>query len=213
MRDGMRDRLRDGMRDGMHDGMQTTTHQTLRPATQRAAFIDRDGVLNVDHGYVYKPEDFQWLPRAVQALQQLQKAAWALVVVTNQSGVARGLYTLAQMQALHHHMTQELLAQGVVLTGIYACPHHPQGSVPAYTQVCDCRKPGPGLIRQAQQAHALDLAASVLFGDKPSDIAAGRQAGVGRCWWIGEAAAGQASGADGSSTSLWHAVQVLAPEP
>ncbi len=180
-------------------------------ALRRAAFIDRDGVLNVDHGYVYKREDFQWLPGAVDALHQLQQAGWALVVVTNQSGVARGLYTFEQMQALHDSITAELRSEGITLTGIYACPHHPEGTVTAYKQVCECRKPRPGLILQATQEHRLQLDASVLFGDKSSDIAAGRYAGVGRCWLIGDAATGLAYGANNVSPSLWDAVQVLAP--
>jgi D-glycero-D-manno-heptose 1,7-bisphosphate phosphatase len=174
----------------------------------KAAFIDRDGVLNVDHGYVYRREDFAWLPGAIDALAALQNAGFALVVVTNQSGVARGLYTLGQMQCLHAQITRELLAQGIALAGIYACPHLPDAVVPAYRLDCDCRKPKPGLILQAAQAHGLDMAASCLFGDKPSDIAAGRCAGVAHCCLIGDAAAATASGAHAHSASLFDAVQM-----
>jgi len=159
---------------------------TLRPA----AFLDRDGVLNDDLGYVVRREDFHWLPGVLDALQRLQQAGYALVVVTNQSGVARGLYTLADVEALHAHMQQELSAHGVMLTEVYACPHHPDGVVGPYRQDCDCRKPRPGMILQALREHGLDPARSVLFGDKASDVQAGRAAGVARCIQVG---AGQAA--------------------
>ena len=152
---------------------------------QAAAFIDRDGVLNVDHGYIYRVQDFQWLPGAIDALALLQRAGYALVVVTNQSGVARGLYTLADVERLHAHLRADLQAHGVQLTGIYACPHHPQGVVPEYRIDCNCRKPQPGLIEAAAREHGLDLPSSLLFGDKASDIEAGRRAGVGRSWLVG----------------------------
>lgn len=151
---------------------------------RRAAFIDRDGVLNEDHGYVCRAEDFHWLPGAVQALQELQRAGYALVVVTNQSGIGRGLYTAADMDTLHHHMRAQLQHHGVTVDGIYACPHHPDAALPAYRLACHCRKPQPGMVLQAARELGLDLAASCLFGDKPSDIEAGRSAGVGRSWLV-----------------------------
>ena len=154
---------------------------TLRPA----AFLDRDGVLNEDLGYVVRREDFHWLPGAMQALQRLQQAGYALVVVTNQSGVARGLYTLADVHALHADMQQELSAHGVTLTAVYVCPHHPDGVVGAYRQHCDCRKPRPGMILQALREQGLDPARSVLFGDKASDVEAGRAGGLARCVQVG----------------------------
>ncbi len=176
--------------------------------SRRAAFIDRDGVLNHDHGYVHRAQDFQWLPGATQALALLQEARVARVVVTNQSGIARGLYTLADLEILHAHMRGELAREGVALDGIYACPHHPDGVVAEFRCDCDCRKPEPGLIEQAVREHDLDLAASCLFGDKASDIEAGRRAGVGRCWLIGNAAAARRCGADGASESLLEAVRL-----
>ena len=177
----------------------------LRPA----AFIDRDGVLNEDHGYVSRPEDFHWIAGAVDALARLQAAGFALVVVTNQSGIARGFYTQADFDALTAHISAELRGQGVTLDAVYACPHLPEATVPAYRLDCDCRKPRPGLILQAAQALGLDLPASCLFGDKPSDIASGRAAGVGRCWLIGDNETRLVSGADGASPRLAEAVQAL----
>jgi D-glycero-D-manno-heptose 1,7-bisphosphate phosphatase len=153
---------------------------------RRAAFLDRDGVLNEDHGYVWRIEDFHWLPGVIGALQRLQQAGFALVVITNQSGIARGLYGLEELDDLHTHMRQQLQLHGVSLAGVYACPHHPEGTRPGYARACDCRKPQPGMILQAARELELDLAASCLFGDKPSDVDAGRAAGVGRCWLLGE---------------------------
>lgn len=173
---------------------------------RRAAFIDRDGVLNVDRGYVHRVEDFEWLPGAVQALQRLQAAGYALVVVTNQSGIGRGMYTEADLERLHRFVGDDLKRHGVSLAGIYACPHHPQAVLEAYRRDCDCRKPRPGLILRAMADHGLDPGRSCLFGDKASDIEAGRAAGVGRCWLIGSAAAAEACAADGHHDSLAAAV-------
>lgn len=152
---------------------------------RRAAFLDRDGVLNEDLGYVHRIADFHWVPGAVAACKQLQDAGYALVVVTNQSGVARGMYTLADVDALHRHMASELALAGVQLTAVYACPHHPDGTLPAYRLDCMCRKPRPGMLLQAMREHALDPARSVLFGDKASDIQAGAAAGLSRGFQIG----------------------------
>ena len=154
----------------------------LRPA----AFLDRDGVLNQDLGYAYRVADLHWLPGAVQACKRLQDAGYALVVVTNQSGVARGLYTMADVDLLHAHMRRELAAAGVSLTAIYACPHHPEAHVETYRIDCNCRKPRPGLLLQAIHEQRLDPARSVLFGDKTSDLQAGAAAGVRRCFLVGE---------------------------
>ena len=177
------------------------------PVSRPAAFLDRDGVLNLDQGYVHRIEDFHWLPGATQALSLLQQAGLARVVVTNQSGIARGLYTLADLERLHEHMRRDLARQGLTLDGIHACPHHPDGVVAEYRLACDCRKPRPGLIERAAREHSLDLPASCLFGDKASDIEAGRRAGVGRCWLIGSAPAARACGADGASAGLLEAVR------
>jgi D-glycero-D-manno-heptose 1,7-bisphosphate phosphatase len=147
----------------------------------RAAFLDRDGVINVDHGYVSRWEDFEFVPGAIQSLRRLQAAGHALVIVTNQSGVARGYYDEAAVQRLHESLRDHLAQQGIVLAAIEHCPHLPGAPVARYAIDCDCRKPAPGMILRSAQALGIDLGASVMFGDKPSDIEAGRRAGVGRC--------------------------------
>ncbi len=145
-----------------------------------AAFIDRDGVINRDTGYVFRIDDFHVLPGVPEGLRCLQEAGYALVLVTNQAGIARGYYTEDQFERLTAHMEKLLEAEGISFAGIYYCPHHPDGIVEAYSTVCDCRKPSPGMLMLAAEELRLDLSASVLVGDKRSDIEAGRAAGVSR---------------------------------
>jgi D-glycero-D-manno-heptose 1,7-bisphosphate phosphatase len=148
----------------------------MRPA----AFLDRDGVINLDPGYVHRWEDFAFVPGAVDAMRRLQDAGYALVVVTNQSGIARGFFTEADFLALDAAVRTHLEGQGVHLSRVEFCPHLPGAKLPAYDLDCDCRKPAPGMILRAAAALDIDLARSLLFGDKPSDIEAAQRAGVGR---------------------------------
>lgn len=153
-------------------------------SSRPAAFLDRDGVLNVDHGYVWRPADFVWLPGVLDALGELERLGYALVVITNQSGVGRGFYSEDDVRALHTHMTATLAAQGIHLAGVYFCPHHPEASVARYRCRCDCRKPAPGMLRAAIDELGLDPARSVLVGDKVSDIEAGQAAGIPRLFHV-----------------------------
>jgi D-glycero-D-manno-heptose 1,7-bisphosphate phosphatase len=147
----------------------------------RAVFLDRDGVITVDHGYVHRVEDFRLVHGSAQAMKLLQADGWRLVVVTNQSGIARGLYTPEQYEHFTAHLRSELAAAGVRLDAVLSCPHLPDAAVAAYRLACSCRKPAPGMLLRAADELALDLAASVIVGDRLSDVQAGRAAGVGRC--------------------------------
>jgi D-glycero-D-manno-heptose 1,7-bisphosphate phosphatase len=161
--------------------MQVAPRTQKTQMARKAAFLDRDGVINRDSHYLYRWEDFEFLPGAIQAMRQLQDAGYALVVVTNQSGIARGMYSEADFHALSAQMRLHLQLQGVALAAIEYCPHLPEGGGRAtYARECDCRKPAPGMILKAARQLGLDLSASVLFGDKASDIEAGQGAGVGR---------------------------------
>ncbi len=150
-----------------------------------AAFLDRDGVINRDNGYVGRWEDFEFLPGAIEGMRLLQQAGYVLIVVTNQSGIARGFYTEVDFQLLTQRMLQELAYQGVHVTEVYHCPHHPKGAVQELAIECDCRKPAPGMLLRAAQEHGLSMVDSVMIGDKSSDLQAGLAAGVGRKLAIG----------------------------
>jgi len=148
------------------------------PGLRRAAFLDRDGVVNVDHGYVFRREDFQFVTGALAACTQLHRDGFALVVVTNQAGIGRGLYGEEDYRRLTEWMRDQFAAAGAPLAGVFHCPHHPQAALPEYRRACGCRKPAPGMLLAAARELSLDLARSVLFGDKVSDIDAAVAAGV-----------------------------------
>lgn len=142
-------------------------------------FLDRDGVINVDTGYVYDVDDFQFIDGVIEAMLKLKQKGYLLVVVTNQSGIARGYFTEAQFMNLTEWMDWSLADRGVDLDGIYFCPHHPTEGNEQYRQVCTCRKPGPDMFLDAAKALDIDLAASYMVGDKTSDMKAAVAAGVG----------------------------------
>jgi D-glycero-D-manno-heptose 1,7-bisphosphate phosphatase len=145
-----------------------------------AAFLDRDGVINVDRGYVYRREDFEFVPGVLEGARRLAELDFALVVVTNQSGIGRGRYGERDFQALTGWMKDQFAAAGAPLAGVYYCPHHPTEADGAYRIDCACRKPAPGMLLRAADELALDLATSVLFGDRASDLMAAEAAGVPR---------------------------------
>lgn len=147
---------------------------------QPALFLDRDGVINIDHGYVGSVEQFEIVPGIVDVLKAAQERGYLLIVITNQSGIARGYFTAEDYLAVERHMKERFSEQGVSFTAVYHCPHHPDGTVPQLAVDCSCRKPMPGLILKAASEHHVDLAHSILVGDKPSDVAAGLAAGVGK---------------------------------
>ncbi|HWQ61561.1 MAG TPA: HAD family hydrolase [Negativicutes bacterium] len=145
---------------------------------QPAVFFDRDGVLNVDKGYLHKQEDFEWMPGAIAAIRRLNSQGYLVLVVTNQSGVARGYYTEDDVAALHAWMNGELGKHGARIDKFYYCPHYTEGTARKYVTACQCRKPLPGLILTAFAEWDIDQANSFLIGDKDSDLAAAAAAGI-----------------------------------
>ncbi|MFS2222740.1 D-glycero-beta-D-manno-heptose 1,7-bisphosphate 7-phosphatase [Pantoea sp. B65] len=145
-----------------------------------AIFLDRDGTVNVDHGYVHEIDNFQFIDGVIDAMRELKKMGFALVLVTNQSGIARGMFSEDQFMKLTEWMDWSLADRDVDLDGIYFCPHHPQAVDEAYRQQCDCRKPQPGMLLSAQQELNIDMSASYIVGDKLEDMLAGKAAGVGK---------------------------------
>ena len=144
--------------------------------TKPAVFLDRDGTLNLEKNYLYRAEDFEFIPGAVEAVSMLNHAGFLVVVLTNQSGIARGFYSEADLQRLHRHVDTLLAAGGARVDAWYYCPHHPEGQEP-YRHVCDCRKPLPGMLFQAAAEHGINLKESVMIGDKLADIQAALAAG------------------------------------
>lgn len=154
--------------------MTAPTSEALRPA----AFLDRDGVLNVDHHYVHRADQLEWIDRVPEAIRLLNDAGYLVIIVTNQAGVARGYYDEATVGVLHRHMQDYLAARGARVDAFYYCPHHPDGKVAAYTMRCDCRKPGTGMLEQAARDWRIDRARSFMIGDKDIDIAAATAFGI-----------------------------------
>jgi D-glycero-D-manno-heptose 1,7-bisphosphate phosphatase len=149
-----------------------------RAEWRRAAFLDRDGVINFDHGYVSRREDFAFVPGVLVGARSLCELGYSLVVVTNQSGIGRGLYSMAEFAALTDWMKTEFAAAGAPLAGVYCCPHHPSDAFGEYRRACDCRKPAPGMLFAAARELDIELPASAMFGDKAIDLEAAREAGV-----------------------------------
>ena len=145
---------------------------------KKAVFLDRDGTLNIDYGYVHDIDHFHFIEGSIEALKKLKEMGYLLVLVTNQSGIARGYFTEQQFLQLTEWMDWSLADRGVDLDGIYYCPHHPEAKIPAYRQDCDCRKPAPGLLLRALREHNIDPAASLMIGDALRDISCAQQAGV-----------------------------------
>ena len=142
-----------------------------KSSNSRAIFLDRDGTINIDKGYLYKIEDFAYLPGAKEALKILQDEQFILIIVTNQSGIARGYYTEKDFEKLNRWMLEDLKKSGIFITDVLYCPHHPQALIGKYRKECKCRKPKIGLFMDAVKKYNIDVSNSYVIGDKPRDIA------------------------------------------
>ena len=136
----------------------------------RAVFLDRDGTIAIDVPYCRSPEDFKLFPNTAKTIKLLNEHGYKVIVITNQSGVARGYFNEDTLDRIHQKMVGELVEEGARIDGVYYCPHNPDDN-------CECRKPKPKMILQAAKEHAIDLEQSFMVGDKPMDIQAGRNAG------------------------------------
>ncbi|MFD2097561.1 D-glycero-beta-D-manno-heptose 1,7-bisphosphate 7-phosphatase [Corallincola platygyrae] len=145
---------------------------------QKAVFLDRDGVINVDHGYVHEIASFEFVEGVLDAARNLYQQGYLLVVVTNQSGIARGYYDESQFHQLTEWMKSEFQKAGAPLTAVYCCPHHPKGEIAKYAIECQCRKPEPGMLKRAADEHNISLGSSYMVGDKADDMRAAIAAGL-----------------------------------
>jgi D-glycero-D-manno-heptose 1,7-bisphosphate phosphatase len=144
-----------------------------------AVFLDRDGVLVDETGYLTRVSDLRLIPGAGSAVKQLHALGFPVVVVTNQSAVARGMVSMAGLEQIHDALREQLEREGGRIDGLYLCPHHPEAPLAEWRQTCDCRKPRPGmLVRAASDLHLALDARSVLVGDQPTDLECARQAGI-----------------------------------
>ena len=144
----------------------------------KAVFFDRDGTLNVDIAYLHHPEDFVWIEGAKEAIKYVNDKGYLAILVTNQSGVARGYYPEEDVKAVYDWMNMELAEIGAHLDALFYCPHHPTGKIPAYTKICSCRKPDTGMVDEACLRFNIDRSKSYLVGDSGRDLECAQKAGV-----------------------------------
>ena len=148
---------------------------------RRAVFLDRDGTINIEKEYLYRPDEFEFVPGAPEGIALLNSAGFVVVVVTNQSGIARGYYGEDDVQRLHRHMDECLARAGARVDAYYYCPHHPVSGEGTYRIDCSCRKPNPGMLLMAADDLGIDLNRSWMVGDKEADLEAGAAAGCRVC--------------------------------
>ena len=143
-----------------------------------ALFLDRDGVINVDHGYVHTPEEFDFVDGIFEVVAAANQAGYLVVVVTNQAGIGRGYYSEKQFHALTDWMKKQFVENGGRIDAVYFCPYHPEHGIGEYRQKSDCRKPAPGMLLTAMRDFDIDLGRSILVGDTLKDIHAANAAGI-----------------------------------
>ena len=145
---------------------------------KKALFLDRDGIINTDFGYVHQIKDFEFTNGIFDLCRYAQDMGYSIFVITNQAGIARGYYTVDDFNTLTQWMLAEFKKEHVVISDVYFCPHHPEKGTNEYVKKCKCRKPEPGMLLKAQKEHGLDLAHSIFIGDKVSDMQAAEAAGI-----------------------------------
>lgn len=163
---------------GLPESLAAADQLVPRQTRRAAMFFDRDGTLNVDHGYVHTADKFDWIPGAIDAIKAVNDSGRFAFVVTNQAGVARGYYEEREVMALHRWVNAELRRHGAHIDAFAYCPHHPDGARDAYRQVCACRKPAPGMITSLAAGFDVDLLRSAMVGDKDIDVQAAAAAGL-----------------------------------
>ncbi len=142
-------------------------------------FFDRDGTINTEIDFLTRPQEVQLIPQAARAIREANELGVKVLVITNQSGIARGLITESDLSAIHERLIELLRREGARLDGIYYCPHHPDYGLPPYKKVCNCRKPQTGMLERAAREHKIDLRKSFVIGDRCIDMMAGKSAGCG----------------------------------
>lgn len=145
---------------------------------RKVIFLDRDGTINIEKDYLYKWEDFEFEKNAIEGLKKLSELGFELIVVTNQSGIARGYYSEEDLKKLNKKMCEKLKEFGIEILDCFYCPHHPEKGIGGYKKECDCRKPNPGMLLKGKELYEIDMESSYMIGDKESDILAGKKAGV-----------------------------------
>ena len=143
-----------------------------------ALFLDRDGVINLDHGYVFRIDEFEFIPGIFELVRAANNLGYKVIVVTNQAGIARGYYTEQEFNTLTEWMCKKFMEEGTKIDDVYFCPYHPEHGIGAYKRESECRKPNPGMLLQAAKDWDLDLKHSVMVGDKYSDIDAAVKANI-----------------------------------
>lgn len=152
--------------------------EAVDEVSRKAVFFDRDGTLNVDIHYLHRPEDFVWIPGAKEAIRYVNDRGYLAILVTNQSGVARGYYPESDVRRVYDWMNCELQKVGAHLDALYYCPHHPEAKLSAYRKACSCRKPATGLIDAACARFHIDRTKSCFVGDSDSDMLCAKNAGL-----------------------------------
>ncbi len=144
---------------------------------EKAVFLDRDGTIIEDVGYVHEEDKIKFLPGVSEAIKLLNKSGFKVIIITNQAGVARGYFTEEAVKEINKYIQESLAKEGALIDMIYYCPHHVQGIIEEYKKECNCRKPNPGMIEEAVRDFGIDLKKSFVIGDKASDIEAGHRVG------------------------------------